>query len=278
VLAACFFVSAPALAGDPTTADCLRASEREVQLKNEHKLRDARAQALTCAASSCPADVRAECERRIQLLNAAMPTVVFDVQDQSGAAVTDVKVSMDGALLVERLEGTAISLDPGEHTFLFEVPGKGSVERKLLLLEGDKNRRERVVLESAAAPPAPEPPAPAPAPAAWPTPEGGSTPGRTQRILGLVVAGAGVVGMGIATGIGLAAKSHYDDSKGHCTGNLCDAQGGAIRDDARSTGNVGTVVFVVGAVALAGGVVLWLTAPSSDKPSSAGAAPAIWRW
>lgn len=255
-----------AIADDPTTGDCLRASERGLQLKGEKRLRESREQVLLCAASSCPADVRTECERRLRAVNDAIPTVVFEVRDARGADLTAVKVSVGGTLLVERLDGTAMSFDPGEHTFVFEA-GSMRGEKKLLLREGEKNRHETIVLEPPTPTTTPTTSIASPAPPARVADEAHTSeenpPGRTQRIAGVVIAGVGIVGLGIGTALGLSAKSTYDDSSAYCTGNLCDAKGGAIRDDARATGNVGTAFFFVGAVALVAGGVLWLTAPSA---------------
>jgi hypothetical protein len=119
----------PARAADPTTADCLSASETSLALRNQHQLRAARAQLLVCAHASCPADVRKECTRRVSDINAAMPTVVFEAKDTSGNDISAVKVSIDGQPLVERLEGTALSIDPGEHSFTFEAPGQPTVHK-----------------------------------------------------------------------------------------------------------------------------------------------------
>ncbi|MBX3189601.1 MAG: hypothetical protein KF819_21425 [Labilithrix sp.] len=266
-------VSVSARADDPTTAECLSASERTLQLRGQRKLRAAREQALVCAATSCPADVRVECERRIHGLNDAIPTVVFEVRDKDGTDLTGVRVSMDGTRLTERLEGSAISIDPGEHTFLFEAEGRGRLEKKILIREGEKNRHETIVLEGASHPgsaPALVPtPAPAPSPQPPPPEHAEQSTGGTQRVVGLVIAGVGLAGLGVGTALGFAAKSRYDDSAGYCTGNFCDPDGGAIRDDARGTGNVGTAVFIVGAAALVGGLALWLTAPSAKTSSTA---------
>ncbi len=62
------------------------------------------------------------------------------------------------------------------------------------------------------------------------------------------------------------AKSTFDDSASHCNDqNKCDSEGIAIRNDAIAKGNVGTGLFVAGAVLAAGGVVLWVTAPSAPR-------------
>jgi hypothetical protein len=58
-------VARTARAADPTTADCLAASESALKSGNEHKLRAERSQLLVCAAASCPADLRKECASRV---------------------------------------------------------------------------------------------------------------------------------------------------------------------------------------------------------------------
>ncbi|MGO9836766.1 MAG: hypothetical protein ACLP1X_21430 [Polyangiaceae bacterium] len=145
-----------ARAADPTTSDCLTANEGSIKLRADHRLREARAQLLICAAASCPADIRNACTQRVGKVNDAIPTVVFEVKDANDNELTAVAVTIDGQPLVARLEGTAISLDPGEHVFGFEAAGQAKVEKRLVIHEGEKDRRERVVMGGAAvAPPAP---------------------------------------------------------------------------------------------------------------------------
>ena len=86
----------------------------------------------------------------------------------------------------------------------------------------------------------------------------------SQSTIGLVVGGAGVVAMGAAIPIALAAKAKYDDAKTQCasTGG-CDPQGATTNDSAISLGNAATAVLVAGAVVAAAGGVVWLTAPSA---------------
>ncbi len=137
-------------AADPTMADCLGASETSIRLRSAHHLREARQQLLVCAALTCPAEVRSECERRVVAVNAAIPTLVFDAKDASGNDLLAVSVAMDGKPLAERLEGTAISLDPGAHSFHFESPGHAPVDKSFVLREGEKDRRERITFGAAA--------------------------------------------------------------------------------------------------------------------------------
>ena len=152
-------LSRPALGAEPTTLECITAYEDSVPLRKNHQLKAARAKLLTCSSESCPADVRAECIGRLPEIDASMPTVVFEAKDAAGTMVFAVKVKMDGELLAERLQGSALPIDPGEHTFTFEAAGRPSVEKHLMIFEGEKLRRERVEFEAIAAPkPAPPPP------------------------------------------------------------------------------------------------------------------------
>jgi hypothetical protein len=244
-----------AVAADPTTADCIGASDSSLTLRKEHKLRAARAQLLVCAAASCPEDIRNECIRRVADINAGMPTIVFEAKDAAGRDLSGVRVTMDGQVLAERLEGTALSIDPGEHTFVFETAGQPLVQKQFVIREGEKDRREGVVFGAIE-------PATAPS-ASKPAQQGLGT----QRILAIAAAGIGLVGVGVGTAFGLQSMSKHDDAVQACP-NLCaDQRGVDLWNDAQSAGNVSTVGFAVGAAALVGAAVLWFTAttPASTQ-------------
>jgi hypothetical protein len=249
-------------ASGPTTADCLAASDASLTLGNQHKLRDERSQLLTCAAKSCPADVRKECARRVDEVSTQIPTIIFQAKDASGADLGAVKVTMDGERLAERLEGTALAVDPGEHTFTFETAGQAPVTRKLLIQQAQKDRREVVQLGTppTVAPPvstAAEPSAPAPA-------EDAKQGLGGQKTFALVAGGIGVVGLGLGAAFGLVALSQKNAAESACPSSPCSTQAGATRwSSAGSSGNISTIAFIVGGVGVAGAAVLWLTAPST---------------
>lgn len=100
------------------------------------------------------------------------------------------------------------------------------------------------------------------------------TPGQVawQKPTALVAGGLGVAGLVVGTVFVLNAKSKYDDSLELCPSdsNVCSPQGVSLRDEARSAGNIATVAYAIGAVSLAAGAVIWLTAP---KPKKAVRAP-----
>lgn len=91
--------------------------------------------------------------------------------------------------------------------------------------------------------------------------------GITGVVTGLVGAG----GLAAALGLGLTAKSDYDDAialPAHaCSGGLCNAAGKAAVSDARSLGDAATACMIVGSVLLATGVTLVIV-DLADSPAS----------
>jgi hypothetical protein len=89
-------------------------------------------------------------------------------------------------------------------------------------------------------------------------------PGATNRWIGIGVGAVGVVGVGVGSVFGLVASSKLSQSNqgGNCdSSDHCSANGLALRKDASDAATLSTVFFVIGGVALATGVVLYLTAP-----------------
>jgi hypothetical protein len=190
-------------------------------------------------------------------VNTQIPTVVFSAKDGSGADLSAVKVTMDGEVLAEHLEGTALSIDPGEHTFTFETTGQPPVTKKLVIVEGQKDRRELVTFGTGTGPGVPAPP---------PANAGDSGGMGTQKVLALVVGGIGIVGLGLGTVFGVMASSQKNDAQSVCPGNPCATQDGVNKwSTAASTGNISTIAFIVGGVGVVGGAVLWFTAPGAPS-------------
>jgi len=285
----------PAHAADPTMAECLAANESAISLRSGHKLREARDKSLACAAPGCPAEVREACQNRVQQLNAAIPTIVFEVKSAAGADLTRVVVTMDGQPFADLLDGTAIPLNPGEHVFVFAVEGGPKLEKRFVVYQGETNRREKIVIEAGAqeaAPASPSPPPQAP-PTQQPPPDSArtETPAATassgigvQRTLGLIFGGAGIVGIGVGVATGLLASSAWSKVQSACgpggVGNCSPA--GTSRasvtsdhDTAENDGALSTVAFVAGGALVAAGVFLYLTGGPDDRPANAATGIAI---
>lgn len=247
----------------PTKKECFSSSQIGQDLLRAGKLNDARAHFLTCAAASCPEVVRADCAEHVDEVSRALPTVVFDARDADGSDLSAVKVTMDGAPFLDHLDGRSVPVDPGAYRFTFEVEGRAPVARSLVIREGEKERRERIVFPALAAPPAPVAPvmpsAPTPSPA-LPAPSASS--GGTQRTVAYALGAAAVGGIGLGTAYGLVASSTYKSARTDC-GSGCSATSSAASEKSRADGQaaVSTIAFIAGGAALTAGLVLFLTAP-----------------
>jgi hypothetical protein len=269
---------------DMTKAQCIDANTKGQDLRRDGKLSAAREQLRACAVPSCPALVRDDCTKRLDDLDKAQPTIAFEVKDASGADLSAVKVTVDGKPWTDRLDGTALPVDIGQHVFAFEVEDRPAVSRMLVIMEGEKGRRERVTIPDAARPDHPSatapPVAPAPTRPAWVE---GSSAGKpassgagmgTQRILGLVAGGVGVAGIGVASTFGALAFSEKSREQNDCRSSVSCTNAGYPRAlDDRSTGVtdalISTVAFIAGGVLLVGGGVLFLAGGRSPEPAPA---------
>jgi hypothetical protein len=86
-----------------------------------------------------------------------------------------------------------------------------------------------------------------------------------MQIAGLAVAGVGAVGVIVGSVFGLMAIGANDESlePQNCrTETFCTEEGIELREDAESHATVSSVGFVAGGLLLAGGLVIYLVAPS----------------
>ncbi|MGD0526563.1 MAG: hypothetical protein ABSE49_15555 [Polyangiaceae bacterium] len=265
VLATTASASRTARADDPVLSACIAANESSIQRRSEHKLIDARALSLKCAATECPALMRTACQKRVDQIDAAMPSVVFDVKDPSGAAVA-FQATMDGQPVPDTSPGAPVSADPGDHRFVFAVTGRTPVERTVTFREGENGRHEPVLVP--ALPPAVPATIPAPPAVVHPDTAGWST----QKTLAFVAGGVGVVGIGAGTVFGLMARSRWSSSQSECPSSAnCPQHAQAVtdHDSASSSATISTIAFVAGGALLAAGGVLWLTTPHTDDAKPA---------
>jgi hypothetical protein len=150
-------VLVPTLSFALFTAQLARADEKQVcsdayqqaqTLRDQHKLVKAREQMRVCGRAECPGFIAKDCGNWLKDIDPRVPSVVLTAKNSAGAEVTDVRVSVDGAPLVTRLDGLAVDVDPGAHTFTFEG-ADGRTEQKLVVTEGAKAQLIAVVLGGA---------------------------------------------------------------------------------------------------------------------------------
>jgi hypothetical protein len=145
----------PPSAYEVPKVDCFKHHENAQIARRERRLLDARSELLACSRASCPAAIRSDCVDWIEQVTRSVPSVVVAARAR-GRDLADVRVSIDGNLVAERLSGAAFEIDPGEHLFRFESPPWPPVERTILVSEGVKGR----AIDIEFAPPLPAPGAP----------------------------------------------------------------------------------------------------------------------
>jgi hypothetical protein len=217
--------------------------------------------ALTAAERAGDAAAAQFARERVAALEPKLSYVFVTVAKE--AAVTGLEVRRDGEKLPTAAWGVPMPVDPGEHEVSATAPGrKRWSEKKEVTGAGTK--------VSFAVPELHEDSSAAAAITPAPAPEGSSRPAETpslwstQRTLALVAGGVGVAGAVVGTVFGLQAMSKKDEADAACPSVRCsDANAVQASQDALTAGTVSTIGFVVAGVGLAGGAVLWLTAPKT---------------
>jgi len=200
-------------------------------------------------------------------------------------AIPGLLVQRDGTIVGDAQWGSAIPIDLGPHVVTASAPRCKPVEVKVAA--GAEAEVVEVIvppLEPAEPKPPPRvlavdpgpPPPPGPPPSTPPSVKG-------RRPAGFVIGAAGVAGVAIGAGLGVLALQKKSQSNAvHCdSGDTCDSAGLGLRSDALAAANGSNVGFILGALAIGGGIVLVATAPSPHAPViSVGPRSALlsWRW
>jgi hypothetical protein len=177
-------------------------------------------------------------------------------------------IKLDGAVVGRPALGVAVPVDPGTHNVEATATGKQAWQATVDIPAGPTTKS--VVIPTLVDAPEGNEPVTAESQKADSKP---SSAGSTQRVIAYTLGGAGIIGIGIGTAFGLSAISKNKESKSEgCDGNECSPAAAEVRKDAQAAGNASTIAFIAGGALLAGGVVLYFTAPStpsSEKPPSA---------
>ena len=98
-------------------------------------------------------------------------------------------------------------------------------------------------------------------------------PGSTQRTLGWVAGGLGIVGLGVGAVFTLQKINKIDERDSICPSEPCptgtNERLAELTDDARTASTMATVSFITGGVLIAGGAALILTAPKARVSQAA---------
>jgi hypothetical protein len=240
LLLALSLLPSPAWADDK--AACVGSYEEGQKHRSEGRYGAARTELLSCARDVCPAVLRADCTQWLREVEAAQPTIVLRAEDARGRDLVDVKVTLDGKPLADRIDGRALQVDPGVHELRFEAQGMKPRDERLVIREGEKLRAVTVRFadDRQVSPP---PPVPPPREAA---------PGTSPMVF--VLAGVGALGLGTFGYFavrGTSQKSDLDACRPNCRREDV--------DDAKQSFLIGDVALVGGLVALGAATILYVS-------------------
>lgn len=192
--------------------------------------------------------------------------------------VPGLEVLRDGKLVQEGLWNVSVPVDPGEHRVQARAPGYAEWAA-VVKVEGNSATATASVpaltplgapsVPAGTAAPLPSPVTTSPSPALASHDHEPRHAGATQRTMGLLIGGVGVVALGVGGFFGLRAISKNDDAKKHCPrggGTICDDPAGeSLAGEAQDAARLANVFVIGGAIAAAGGAVLFFAAPSDTS-------------
>lgn len=218
---------------------------------------------------------RAEMGRsRAQALEPKLSRLSLQVGPEA-RAIEGYQVMRGGKRVDASLWGVPVPVDPGQYEIAISAPGYQDYTMSVRV-EGEGKTVEarlpaliQAEVKAASTPPPEASPTPVAPPDTKPGPvvDRGSDDGSGQRTIGIIVGGIGLAGIAVGSVFGLQAISKNDDAEKFCPrGTECDSQEGVdLTDDAKSAATVSNIAFGVGAAALIGGLVLYLTAPEKQQ-------------
>jgi hypothetical protein len=192
----------------------------------------------------------------IEELDTSVPRLTLKTAPD--ANTSGVVLKLDGVEIDVHTLNAERRVDPGPHQVEYIVAGK----TRSRMVPVERGGSSEVTLELPAKPHTPGKPAIAA------TGAPGDDPGRTRRLVGLGGAGAGGLAIVIAGVVTLRARSDYQHAlSAHCRGltTMCDATGLAASQSARHRANIATGFTIGGMAALAGGLVVYFTAPKAGS-------------
>ena len=255
VLAATEAPAAESQSTDKTScADAYKGAQ--VQRKNG-TLKRARESLLVCVSDRCPSVLQPDCTRWLTEVEAALPSLAFAAKAADGHDLSAVKVTVDGQVLTEVLDGKSIPVDPGNHTIRFETPGEAPLDQAIVVREGEKSRIVSASWAKQAEPDAAAGPSAAPHPkspvAAW------------------VFGGLGIASLATFGILAVHGTMRRSDLRSSCYGHCTDSDVSSVKTEFA----IGDAALGVGIVSAAISSVLFLSNRSTEHPSTAKARPRI---
>jgi hypothetical protein len=243
---------ASAARSGPSRDECLTAHRTAQELKQSGKFVEAGQQLLICSSATCPGPVISDCGGWISELEEATPTIVFEIE-ADGKEATEAKVFVDQQPVTDWSH--AVKLNPGRHAVRVELPPFEPHEENVFAAEG--HRMRLVPVKFASSKPKPPPVVPeGQAVAPGSDEERRPVPAMVYPLLGVGV--AGLAGFGVFAGIGRGKQNGLEKTCGASPAHCSESDLGPMK----TMYLIGDVSLGVGAAALVGAAIVYLTRPA----------------
>jgi hypothetical protein len=224
---------------------CAAAYTDAQSLRDAHKLVEEREKLRVCSQSTCAAFMQKDCTAWLAQVESTLPSIVILAHTATGDAVVDASVMMDGMLLTSRLDGRAIDVNPGVHTFILTTAHNEQTSVTAVVSEGQRAQQIVATFGHAPSSSQQQPTTPPPPPKETPTASGSSP----LRPIGYVTLGVGVASVVTGSILGLVASA--------TKGSSCD-QANVCTPGSISTlyaeANTSTATLIAGGVLVAAGI------------------------
>ena len=207
-----------------------------------------------------------------QRAEALLARLSYLTVQRDSSAPADLTLTLNGAPLPLVSLGAAIPVDPGQQDVTASAPGYESWSGHVDVSAGSRTVTTTIPPLKTATKPEPAERTDRSLGAHVVANERPAQEPRTQRNAGIAVASLGAAGVLVGAGLGYYAKHENDRSRldSYCpldnhTG--CTSAGLALRERAQSFAGAATVTLIAGGALLAGGLVLWSTAPEAKRAS-----------
>jgi len=256
---ATLLVLAPAAVARAEASACGAAYEEAQVARSESRLRAARDALASCMRAECPEFVRNDCARWLNEVELALPSIVL-IAKSGATELEDVHVSFDGARLRDRIDGKAVTVDPGRHVLRFEAVARAPVDVEVIIHEGDKNR----VIEANF-------PSDRPKPAVLPKAEHAPANEAHSRALPYALLGVGALGLASFTTFALLGNADKRELEQRCSPDCTDSEVSALH----TKYVIADASLAIGAVAIGAASYLLFTTAGESSKQSRGTRPTV---
>lgn len=267
-----------------TNRECGEAYDHTQVLRDAGNIEAALAEAEVCTREVCAKFIRDDCNTWKTALEERQSSVVIEVLDPTGGAVTEGTVSLDTVPWLDRLGGGAHVLSKGSHILEITVKGVAPLKKSVVILEGEKSRK----LSFTVAPSDTEdglvlvdPDAPRP---------GSGQDGTRLLVPGIVTAAAGLafavtggVLLGLAASKASTIRELCGDAPPACSGSAADAREASdLGRSGKQLEIAGATLSAIGGVGVVVGATLMVldasrgSKSSDDKPRAGALLPGGW--